>query len=142
MSSTLAFLWVAFTNKLDLPSPAAAATLPLSCSLYYQIILITSVALNSYILHFRGHKTDDLCLSQEEEQRKRAIEELTLPEQDKPNITISQTPTAGKNRFRYPQHILKAHSISIIKFTLKAELFNHKLSLRKFTETCCQDIRV
>ncbi|XP_029292107.1 uncharacterized protein LOC115011194 isoform X2 [Cottoperca gobio] len=31
---------------------------------------------------------------QDDELRKRAIEELTLPEQDKPNITITQTPTA------------------------------------------------
>ncbi|XP_075898819.1 uncharacterized protein LOC142899207 isoform X2 [Nelusetta ayraudi] len=31
---------------------------------------------------------------QEDEQRKRAIEELILPEQDKPNICIAQTPTA------------------------------------------------
>ncbi|KAL7403778.1 hypothetical protein ABVT39_005016 [Epinephelus coioides] len=33
---------------------------------------------------------------QDDELRKRAIEELSLPEQDKPNITITQAPTAGK----------------------------------------------
>lgn len=32
--------------------------------------------------------------------RRRAIEELTLPEQDKPNITIIQT-TAGKLQLKY-----------------------------------------
>ncbi|XP_044046826.1 uncharacterized protein si:dkey-45d16.4 isoform X2 [Siniperca chuatsi] len=33
---------------------------------------------------------------QDDELRKRAMEELTLPEQEKPNITITQTPTAGQ----------------------------------------------
>ncbi|XP_042244420.1 uncharacterized protein si:dkey-45d16.4 isoform X2 [Thunnus albacares] len=33
---------------------------------------------------------------QDDELRKRAIEELSLPEQDKPNITITQTTTTGK----------------------------------------------
>ncbi|XP_022054681.1 uncharacterized protein si:dkey-45d16.4 isoform X2 [Acanthochromis polyacanthus] len=32
---------------------------------------------------------------QDDERRNRAIEELNLPEQDKPNITITHTPTAG-----------------------------------------------
>ncbi|XP_033949362.1 uncharacterized protein [Pseudochaenichthys georgianus] len=36
---------------------------------------------------------------QDDELRKRALEELTLPEQDKPNITITQTHTTGKNSF-------------------------------------------
>ncbi|XP_068583562.1 capping protein inhibiting regulator of actin dynamics isoform X1 [Cebidichthys violaceus] len=33
---------------------------------------------------------------QDDELRKRAMEELTLPEQDKPNITITQTPSAAE----------------------------------------------
>ncbi|XP_035494318.1 trichohyalin isoform X1 [Scophthalmus maximus] len=39
-------------------------------------------------------------LSQDDELRKRAIEELTLPEQDKPNIHITQTPTAESEEDR------------------------------------------
>ncbi|XP_062243021.1 trichohyalin [Platichthys flesus] len=49
-------------------------------------------------LHTSGHETK----YQDDELRKQAIEELTLPEQDKPNIHIAQSPAADNYREEIP----------------------------------------